>query len=151
MCLLSFHCTWDTPTNILTNGVDKSFFPFTFFCVWLISTENKVEEPFQFFWKFFSRHLLNIIYGRGPRHFFQKFECLRATSLMKVTTSFNLSSEAARYDAVMAFEIGTTELKTSQNEMQPFHDTFENKISYEIRPSFSIFFIKFSERKCGLG
>ena len=41
-------------TNILTDGVDKAFCPFTFFSVKLISTEIKVEEPLQFLWKFFS-------------------------------------------------------------------------------------------------
>ena len=40
--------------NILADGVDKTFFPFTFFSVRLVSTENKVEEPLQFLWKFFS-------------------------------------------------------------------------------------------------
>ena len=70
---------------------------------------------------------------------------------MKVATSFNLSSEAARYDAATTFEIDISELKTSQNEMQPFHDTSENEINCEILSSFSIFFINFSERKCGLG
>ena len=35
-------------TNILANGVDKMFCPFTCFSVRLISTENKVEEPLQF-------------------------------------------------------------------------------------------------------
>lgn len=38
-------------TNILTDGVGKTFCPFTFFSVWLIS---KVEEPLYFLWKFFS-------------------------------------------------------------------------------------------------
>ena len=64
-------------TNILTDGVDKTFCPFTFFSVRLISTENKVEEPRQFLWKIFSPHLLNIIYGRGPRRFFRGFECFK--------------------------------------------------------------------------
>lgn len=62
---------------------------------------------------------------------------------MKVATSFNLSPEAARYDAAMAFEIDISQLETSQNEMQPFHDTFENKINSEIS-YFSIFFINFA-------
>ena len=44
---------------------------------------------------------------------------------MMVATSFNLSYEAARYDAAMPFKIGISELKTSQNEMQPFHKTSE--------------------------
>ena len=44
---------------------------------------------------------------------------------MKVPTSFNLSSEAVRYDVATAFEIDISELKTSQIEMQPFCDTFE--------------------------
>ena len=41
-------------TNILADGVDKTFCPFTFFGVRFISTENKVEEPLQLLWKFFS-------------------------------------------------------------------------------------------------
>ena len=41
-------------TNILTDGVDKTFCLFTFFSVRLISAENKAEEPLQFLWKFFS-------------------------------------------------------------------------------------------------
>ena len=64
-------------TNILTDGVDKTFCPFTFFSVKLISTEIKVEEPLQFLWKFFSWHLLNIICGKGPKHFFRGFECFK--------------------------------------------------------------------------
>ena len=58
-------------TNILTDGVGKAFCPFTFFSVWLIS---KAEEPLYFLGKFFSWHLLNVLYGRGPRHFFRGFE-----------------------------------------------------------------------------
>ena len=57
-------------TNILTDGVDQTFCRFPFFSVWLISTESKVEEPLQFLCKFFSSHLLNIVYHRWPRHFF---------------------------------------------------------------------------------
>ena len=41
-------------TNILADGEDKTCFPFTFFSVRLISTENKFEEPLHFLWKFFS-------------------------------------------------------------------------------------------------
>ena len=41
-------------TNILTNGVDKTFFSFTFVSVSLISTEHKVEKVLQLLWKFFS-------------------------------------------------------------------------------------------------
>ena len=40
-------------TNILTDGVDKTFRPFTFFSIRLISTEIKVEELLQFLWKSF--------------------------------------------------------------------------------------------------
>ena len=127
-------------TNILTDGVDKTFCPFTFFSVRLISTENKVEEPLQF---------LSMVGGQGIS--FEDLNALRTTSLMKVATSFNLSREAARYDAATAFEIDISELKTSQNEMQPFHDTFENEINCEILSSFSIFYINFWERKCRLG
>ena len=76
---------------------------------------------------------------------FEDLNALRTTSLMKVATSFNLSSEAARYDAATAFEIDISELKTSQNEMQPFHDTFENEINCKILSSFSIFVINFLE------
>ena len=48
---------------------------------------------------------------------FEDLNALRTTSLMKVATSFNLSHEAARYNAATAFEIDISELK---NEMQPF-------------------------------
>ena len=41
-------------TNILTNGIDKTFFPFTFVSVRFISTEHKVEKVLQLLWKFFS-------------------------------------------------------------------------------------------------
>ena len=41
---------------------------------------------------------------------FEDLNALRTTSFMKVATSFNLFSEAARYDA---FEIDISELKTS--------------------------------------
>ena len=78
---------------------------------------------------------------------FEDLNALRTTSLMKVAISFNLSSEAA----ATAFEIDVSELKTSQNEMQPFHDNFENEIDCKINLSFLIFFINLLERKCGLG
>ena len=100
--------------NILTDRVDKTFCPFTFFYFWPISTENKVEKPLHFLWKFLSQHLLNIVHGRGQ------------------DISFNLSSEVASCDAATVFEIDISKLKTSQNEMQPFHETFENYINCEI-------------------
>ena len=81
---------------------------------------------------------------------FEDLNALRITSLMKVATSFNLTSEAAKYDAATAFETDVSELKNSQNEMQSFHNTFEDEINCKILSSFSIFFINFSERKCGL-
>ena len=82
---------------------------------------------------------------------FEDLNALRTTSLMKVASSFNLSSEAARYDAATAFEIDISELNTSQNEIESFHGTFENEINCEILSSFSNFFINFSKQKCGLG
>ena len=63
---------------------------------------------------------------------------------MKVATFFNLSSEAVRYDTATAFETDISVLKTRQNEMQPFHDSFENEINCEILSSFLMFFINFS-------
>ena len=112
--------------NILTNRADKTFFPFTFVSFGLISTENKVEKPLHFLWKFFSRHLLNIVHGRGQDISFEDLNALRTISLIQLATSFNLSSEVASYDAATVFEIDISELKTSQNEMRPFHETFEN-------------------------
>ena len=112
--------------NILTNRADKTFFPFTFVSFGRISTENKVEKPLHFLWKFFSRHLLNIVHGRGEDISFEDLNALRTISLIQLATSFNLSSEVASYDAATVFEIDISELKTSQNEMRPFHETFEN-------------------------
>ena len=112
--------------NILTNRADKTFFPFTFVSFGLISTENKVEKPPHFLWKFFSRHLLNIVHGRGQDISFEDLNALKTISLIQLATSFNLSSEVASYDAATVFEIDISELKTSQNEMRPFHETFEN-------------------------
>ena len=112
--------------KILTNRADKTFFPFTFVSFGLISTENKVEKPLHFLWKFFSRHLLNIVHGRGQDISFEDLNALKTISLIQLATSFNLSSEVASYDAATVFEIDISELKTSQNEMRPFHETFEN-------------------------
>ena len=112
--------------NILTNRADKTFFPFTFVSFGLISTENKVEKLLHFLWKFFSRHLLNIVHGRGQDISFEDLNALKTISLIQLATSFNLSSEVASYDAATVFEIDISELKTSQNEMRPFHETFEN-------------------------
>ena len=112
--------------NILTNRADKTFFPFTFVSFGRISTENKVEKPLHFLWKFFSRHLLNIVHGRGQDISFEDLNALKTISLIQLATSFNLSSEVASYDAATVFEIDISELKTSQNEMRPFHETFEN-------------------------
>ena len=112
--------------NILTNRADKTFFPFTFVSFGLISTENKVEKPLHFLWKFFSWHLLNIVHGRGQDISFEDLNALKTISLIQLATSFNLSSEVASYDAATVFEIDISELKTSQNEMRPFHETFEN-------------------------
>ena len=58
---------------------------------------------------------------------------------MKVATTFNLSSKAARYDAAMAFEIDISELKTNQNEMQPLYDTFEHLKTRSITKYFHLF------------
>ena len=118
--------------NILTDRVDKTFCPFTFFYFWLISTENKVEKPLHFLWKFLSQHLLNIVHGMGQDISFEDLNALKTTSVMKLATSFNLSSEVASCDAATVFEIDISKLKTSQNEMQPFHETFENYINCEI-------------------
>ena len=57
---------------------------------------------------------------------------------MKVATSVNLFSEAARYDAAKSFQ----KIKTIKNETQHFRNKFENEINCEIY---------FSEHKCGLG
>ena len=43
----------------------------------------------------------------------EDLNALRATSLIKVATSFNLSFEAAGYDTATAFEIDISELKAS--------------------------------------
>ena len=53
---------------------------------------------------------------------FEDLNALKTTSLMKLATSFNLSSEAARYDAATVFETDISELKTSQNGIQSFHN-----------------------------
>ena len=119
-------------TNVLADRVDKTFCLFTFFSVWLISTENKIEKPLQFL----------MVGGQGIC--FEYLNALRTTSLMKVAASFNLSSEAARYEAATTVEIDISELKTSQNGMQPFYGTSENEINCKILSSFSIF-INFSE------
>ena len=57
---------------------------------------------------------------------------------MKVATSVNLFSEAARYDAAKSFE----KIKIIKNETQGFRNTFENEFNCEIY---------FSEHRCGLG
>ena len=64
---------------------------------------------------------------RGQSISFEDLTALRTTFLMKVATSFNLYFEAARYDAATTFEIDISELKTSQNKMQPFNDTLKTR------------------------
>ena len=65
--------------------------------------------------------------------YFEDLNALKTASLMKIATSFNLSSEAARYDAAAVFETDISELKTSQNEIQPFHNIWERD---QLRNSF---------------
>ena len=60
---------------------------------------------------------------------FEGLNALRITSFMKVAISPNLSSDVARYDKATTFVIDFSEIKTSQNEMKPFCNIFENKIN----------------------
>ena len=95
-------------TNILTDEVDKTFCPFTSFSVRFMSTENKVEEPLSSSGSFsvdiFS--LLSMVGGQGIS--FDDLHALRTTSLMKVATSFNLSSELP--DVMQLQPLGLTSL-----------------------------------------
>ena len=97
-------------TNILTDGVDKRFVRSHFSVLGSfplkIRLRNLSSSSGSFSFDVLS--ISSMVGGQGIS--FDDLNALRTTSFMKVATSFNLFSEAARYDA---FEIDISELKTS--------------------------------------